>query len=158
MQYKRKIKKYTIAFFMLILAAFTTVFIKDSVDSLTPEKSLPAINVSVGYNPPYVVRAGYTWKFGLKTVRSPYIPATDVPLTVTDCYPGENIVINFSVPEEYTNLYQTDGVATEFFKPVYNRQTPMEEGIYVYKLEANFEKGDICYYFALQVKKDNVMS
>ncbi len=158
MQYKRKIKKYLFALVMLIASAFATVFIKDTVDSLNPEKSLPEISVSVGYNPPYVVRAGYTWRFGFKTVRSPYVPATDAPMTITECHPGEVIVINFSEPEEYVNLYQATGVANEEFTQMYNWTTPMEEGIYVYHVNANFEKGDISYYFTIQVKKANVMS
>lgn len=157
MQFKRKLKRYAIALVMLVAASFATIFIKDTVDSLNPEKSLPIINVSVGYNPPYVVRAGYTWKFGLKTVRSPYVPATDTPLMVTDCSPGENIVINFSAPFEFISLYQTQGLANEDFKPLYNWSTPTEEGIYVYKIEAYFEDGDISYYFAIQIKEDNIM-
>ena len=158
MQFKRKLKRYAIALVMLIAAAFAKIFIKDTVDSMNPETSLPIINVSVGYNPPYVVRAGYTWRFGLKTVRSPYVPATDAALMVTDCSPGENIVINFSAPFEFVSLYQTDGLATEDFKPLYTWTTPVEEGIYVYKIEAYFEDGDISYYFAVQVKEDNLMS
>ncbi|MBQ5326839.1 MAG: hypothetical protein J6K80_06515, partial [Oscillospiraceae bacterium] len=76
MQTKRKIKRYALALVLLVLSAYATVFIKDTVESMNPEKSLPIISVSVGYNPPYVVRAGYTWSFGSKTVRSPYVSAT----------------------------------------------------------------------------------
>ena len=158
MQLKRKIKRYVLALIMLVLAAYATVFIKDTVESMNPERSLPIITVSVGYNPPYVVRAGYTWSFGSKTVRSPYVPATDTPLMVTDCSPGENIDINFSAPFEFISLYQTTGLANEDFKPIYAWNTPKEEGIYVYKIEAYFGKGDISYYFAVQVKEDNLMS
>ena len=80
----------------MILAAYGAIFIKDSIDAKNPEKSLPIISVSTGYTPPYVVRAGYTWNFGFKTVRSPYLSAGDVPMMVTDCRPGETVVINFS--------------------------------------------------------------
>jgi len=158
MQVKRKIKRYVLALIMLVLAAYATVFIKDTVESMNPEKSLPIISVSVGYNPPYVVRAGYTWSFGSKTVRSPYVSATDTPMMITDCSPGENIVINFSAPFEFISLYQTNGLANEVFKPIYAWNTPTEEGIYVYKIEAYFDKGDISYYFAVQVKENNLMS
>ncbi len=158
MQTKRKLKRYVIAVVMLFFATIATVMIKDTVDSLNPENSLPIINVSVGYNPPYVVRAGYEWKFGLKKVRSPFVSASDTPLMVTDCYPGENIVINFSAPFEFYNLYRAEGLANEDFTAVYNRVTPGEEGIYVYKIEAVFEKGTMAYYFAVQVKQAGVMS
>lgn len=158
MQTKRKIKRYALALVLLVLSAYATVFIKDTVESMNPEKSLPIISVSVGYNPPYVVRAGYTWSFGSKTVRSPYVSATDTPMMTTDCSPGENIVINFSAPFEFVSLYQTTGLASEEFKPIYNWVTPTEEGVYVYKIEAYFAKGDISYYFAVQVKEGNLMS
>lgn len=157
MQTKRKIKRYILALVMLVIAAYTTIFIKDTVDALNPEKSLPVINVSVGYNPPYVVRAGYTWQYGLKTVRSPYVSAIDTALMTTDCLPNSNIVINFSAPYEYVTVYQADGLANDEFTKLYNLVTPAEEGIYVYKIEAKFEKGDILYYFAVQVKETNLL-
>ena len=78
-------------------------------------------------------------------------------LMVTDCSPNENIVINFSAPYEYLNVYQTEGLANNDFKQIYSLVTPAEEGVYVYKVEANFEKGDMLYYFAVQVKNANLM-
>ncbi len=158
MQFKRKLKRYVIAVLLLILSAYTTVFIKNYVDSQTPEKSLPTINVSVGYVQPVVQRAGYTWKFGtgIAPVLSPYVSAEDVPLMVMDCYPGD-IVINFSRQPELVTVYQTEGLANNNFKQLYTLATPQEEGIYVYKIQAEFDKGDILYYFAVQVKKDNIM-
>lgn len=159
MQFKRKLKRYMLAVVMLILSAYTTIFIKNYVDSLNPEKSLPIVNITVGYNQPAVVRAGYTWKFGtgLAPKLSPYISAEDVPLMVTDCSPNEVIVINFSAPYELITVYQTEGLANNDFKQLYTLQTPREEGVYVYKVQADFEKGDILYYFAVQVKNNNLM-
>ena len=146
------------AFVMLVLSAYATIFIKNFVDSKNPEKSLPIINVSVGYVQPAVQRAGYTWKFGagLAPTLSPYVSAEDVPLMVMDCYPGD-IVINFSTQPELVTVYQTEGLANNNFKQLYTLTTPQEEGIYVYKVDAQFDKGDILYYFAVQVKKDNIM-
>lgn len=158
MQFRRKIKKYVIAVILFILASYTTIFIKDAVDAINPEKSLPIISVSVGYNPPYVVRAGYTWHFGAKTVRSPYVASSDAPLVVTDCSPEEQIVITFSAPYEYITVYQAEGLANDEFVQMYTLSTPQKEGIYVYKIEAQFEKGDIVYYFAVQVKQANLIS
>ena len=156
-QYKRKIKRYVIAAILLVFATYGTIFIKNTVDSINPERSLPLINVSAGYTQPYVVRAGYTWSFGHKTVRSPYVSASDTPLTAVEtCAPGENIVINFSAPYEYINVEVTKGLANDDFEKVYNLVTPEEEGIYVYKIDAKFEKGDILYYFATEIKNTNL--
>ncbi len=159
MQFKRKFKRYLLAVVLLVLSAYATIFIKNYVDSLNPEKSLPIISVNIGFNQPAVQRAGYTWKFGagLAPKLAPYITAEDVPLMVTDCYPNENIVINFSAPYEYINVYQTEGLANNDFQQLYSWTTPAEEGIYVYKIEANFEKGDMLYYFAVEVKNNNLM-
>ena len=159
MQFKRKLKRYFIALILLVLSAYATIFIKNYVDAQTPEKSLPLMNVSVGYVQPAVQRAGYTWKFGpgIAPSLSPYVSAEDVPLLVMDCYPGHEIVINFSMQPELVTVYQTEGLANNNFKQLYSLVTPMEEGIYVYKIAADFEKGDILYYFAVQVKNDNIM-
>ena len=160
MQFKRKLKRYLFALVMLVLSAYATIFIKNYVDSLNPEKSLPIINVTVGgYTQPAVMRSGYTWKFGtgIAPTLAPYISAEDAPLMVTDCSPGEVIVVNFSTPYELVTLYETQGLANNDFKQLYTWQTPQEEGIYVYKIQAEFDKGDILYYFALQVKQHNIM-
>lgn len=159
MQFKRKLKRYIIAFVLLILSAHASIFIKNYVDSFNPEKSLPILSVSVGYNQPAVVRAGYTWNFvkGLEPTLAPYVSAEDVALMTTDCAPNENIVINFTAPYEYINLYQTEGLVNNNFQQLYTWTTPAEEGIYVYKIEAHFEKGDMLYYFAVQVKNFNLM-
>lgn len=158
MQTKRKFRRYLIALVLLVAATFATVFIKDSVEAANPEQSLPIISVTAGYNPPYVVRAGYTWNFGFKTVRSPYLYAADVPLMVTDCGPEDTITIGFTSPYEYTNVYITKGLATDDFSPVYDLKTPKEDGIYVYRIEAYFEKGDMLYYFAVNVKSGDILS
>ncbi len=153
---KKKVKRYLLAVVLLVAAAYGALFIKDSVDSRNPELNLPVINVSVGFNPPYVVRAGYTWKFGFKTIYSPFVSSYDVPLMVTDVYPNENIVITFSALEELCELYQADGLGSEDFKKIYTWVTPEKEGIYVYRIYAQFEKGEIQYFFAIQVKQKNL--
>ena len=159
MQFKRKFKRYFFSVVMLILSAYATIFIKNYVDSMNPEKTLPTVTVTVGYNQPAVVRAGYTWKYGtgIAPKLSPYISAEDVPLMVTDCYPGEVIVVNFSAPYELITLYETQGLANNDFRQLYTWQTPAEEGVYVYKIQADFDKGDILYYFAIEVKEQNLM-
>ena len=159
MQFKRKLKRYLFALVMLVLSAYTTIFIKNSVDSMNPEKTLPGISVSIGYTQPAVVRAGYTWKFGpgIEPKLSPYVSSVDAGLMVTDCFPGEIIVVNFTHTPELVTLYEAQGLANDEFRQMYALTTPTEEGVYVYKIDAQFEQGDILYYFAVEVKKDNIM-
>lgn len=161
MQFKRKLKKYIISLLCMILAAYGAIFIKDSIDAKNPEKSLPIISVSTGYTPPYVVRAGYAWNFGFKTIRSPYLSAGDVPMMITDCRPGETIVITFSAPYEFVDLYmapQREALSENKFDVQYTWTTPAEEGVYIYKIDAHFTNGEMIYYFAVQVKTANLIA
>ena len=66
-------------------------------------------------------------------------------------------VVNFTHTPELVTLYEAQGLANEEFRQMYALTTPSEEGVYVYKIDAQFEQGDILYYFAVEVKKDNIM-
>lgn len=158
MQSKLKLRRAVIATILLIITAYITVNIKNTIDSKDPEKSLPIISVSVGYNPPYVVRAGYTWKFGNKTVMSPYVDVSDAALMVTDAYPETNIVILLTAPEKAVRLYESPVQAEPEFRQISEWVTPKDEGKYYYRVEADFEDGNILYYFEIEVKKENLQS
>ncbi len=150
---KRKFKRYFIAFILLILSAVGAMIIKDEVDAANPEYSLPIIHVDAEGKETYVVRAGYTWKFGRKKALSPYVSASDVPLVATECAPGSVITITFTAPVQSIILYQGDGWEDDDFTPIADWRTPEQEGLYLYRLNAEFAKGDIVYYFAMQVKE-----
>ena len=63
------------------------------------------------------------------------------------------------MPYKGLTLYESKGVlingrvlATEdFTEKKYSNNTPNKEGIYVYKVVAQFEQGTIMHYFALDV-------
>ena len=148
---------------MLILSGFITVAIKDSIDAKNPEVSLPVINVTTGYTyipDVNVPRAGYEWKFGAKTVRAPYVSSIDVPLIAYEAQPGAPIRIGFTIPHTQLTLYECPGVMYDgkvmavddaFVERRYSTDTPTEEGIYVYKVVAQFDRGTIVHYFALNI-------
>ena len=158
--YSRKIRRYVIACIMIILSGFVTVGIKDSIDARNPEVSLPIINVTTGYTSiPESPRAGYEWTFGKKTVRAPYVSSIDVPLIAYEALPNVPILIGFTTPHTQLTLYETEGTmydgrvvaAGDFVERRFSMNTPAKEGIYVYKVEAQFERGTIVHYFALDV-------
>lgn len=156
--YLRKVRRYIIAAVMLIVAAYISLYIKDAVDAKNPEASLPIISVTTGYTVlPNVPRAGYEWRFGSKTVMSPFVSNLDVPLIAYDVAPDMPILVNFSAPAENIVIYQGVGMAaTEFEEMRYNIKTPMQEGIYVYKVVADFKNGTIVHYFSLNVKNPTI--
>ena len=141
--HNRALRRYAVAFVLLILAGYISVFIKDTIDSRNPDVALPVISVTTGYSPiPNVPRAGYEWQYRTKSVMAPYVSSMD-----------------FSMPYKGLTLYESKGVlingrvlATEdFTEKKYSNNTPNKEGIYVYKVVAQFEQGTIMHYFALDV-------
>ncbi|MBQ9845177.1 MAG: hypothetical protein IJO54_03745 [Oscillospiraceae bacterium] len=158
--HNRKIRRYAVAFVLLILSGYLSVFIKDTIDSRNPDVSLPAISVTTGYSPiPSVPRAGYEWNYRTKSVMSPYVSSFDVPLIAYDALLDTPIIVEFSVPHKQITLYESKGVlingrvvsSEEFEEKRYSNNTPNEKGIYVYKVVAQFEQGTIVHYFALDV-------
>ncbi|MBE6894950.1 MAG: hypothetical protein E7483_05065 [Ruminococcaceae bacterium] len=160
--YSRKIRRYIIACIMLVLSGFVSVAIKDNIDARNPEVSLPIINVTTGYTvipTVNVPRAGYEWSFGSKTVRSPYVSSIDVPIVAYEAMPNAPILIGFTMPHTQLTLYESKGVmydgkvmsSEEFKEKRYSMNTPKEDGIYVYKAVAQFDRGNIVHYFALNI-------
>lgn len=161
--YKTKLRRYILAVIMLIISGFITVAIKDHIDAKNPEVSLPIINVTTGYTyipTAHVPRAGYEWSYGRKTVRAPYVSSIDVPIVAYEALPNVPIRIGFTTPHTQLTLYECPGVVYEgnviaaddaFIERRYSMNTPAKEGIYVYKVVAQFERGTIVHYFALDI-------
>lgn len=162
--HNRTIRRYILAFVLIVLAGYISVVIKDSIDSNNPELSLPVINVTAGYSPipdvaKNVPRAGYEWHYRTKSVMSPYVSSMDTPLIAYDALIDVPILIGFSVPHNQLTLYESEGVlingravpSGEFVEKKYSNNTPNNEGIYVYKVVAQFDQGTVVHYFALDV-------
>ena len=159
--HNRTLRRYIIAFVLLLVAGYISVVIKDTIDSKNPEVSLPIINVTTGYSTiPNVPRAGYEWNFRTKSVMSPYVSILDIPLIAYDAMPDTPILIGFTMPHKEISIYEGKGmmvngrvVSSEIFKAKsYSLRTPEEEGIYIYKVVARFDQGTIVHYFALEVE------
>ncbi len=156
-QNNRRIRRVLIGVILFIISIYATLYIKDTVDSLNPEDSLPLIDISIGYTKPYVVRSGYSWHFGATVVQTPYIyDIVDVHLVSLDCAPNTDILIGFSKEYEILTVSSSKAGAdfVEFTPVIGSPVTPEEEGDYIYMVEAKFEDGDILYYFAISVTHD----
>lgn len=158
--YKQKLRRYLLALVMLAVAGYISIFIKDTLDSKNPEASLPIITVTSGYtNIPNAPRAGYEWKYTTKTVKSPYVSSIEVPLTVYEALPEMPILISFSTPYQQITLYESRQESPEkFVEKRYGMTTASEDGVYIYKVVAKFDKGTIVHYFALDVKRPNTIA
>lgn len=156
MQY---VKKAVAAIALILLSALTSLLIKETLDSFDPENALPQIQVSAGWTVPEVRRAGYEWNFLTTVKRSPTVSPPDLPLVVLDVQPQVPIVINFSSPCESMTVSRADGLNRADYLPITGEVlTPIQPGIYVYCIEAQFSKGSIIYYFAVEVRADGVVS
>ncbi len=157
-QNKRKFKRYFLAIIALILSVYMALFIKVNVDSLNPDKALPLVNISVGYTIPRIERTGYTWQFGVREVRSPYLHPPDVALISLEAPTNTDILINFSDDYDFLDISYADEQTAlsqgEFISIIGTPKTPSEEGVYIYKIDVTFENGHILYYFALDVSNN----
>ncbi len=154
-QTKRKFRRYFLAIIMLIISVYATIFIKDTLDSLNPDESLPLINVTVGYTNPQVKRTGYTWQFGARDVRAPFLHPPDVALISLEAPTNTPILIGFSTEYEVLNVSYADEQTAlssgEYTSIIGIPQTPNEEGVYIYQIDVTFEDGNVLYYFAIDV-------
>ena len=149
---KGQITKIFLAAVFIALAAGASLLIKNVIDSRDPENSLPQMQVNAGYTVINPTRAGYEWNFLAVTKRSPAVTPQDLPLVAYQVLPGMPIVMNFSSPWEELEVSRTDGLNGIVFTPVAGEVlTPLQPGMYVYRVEASFKRGFIIYYFAVEV-------
>ncbi len=153
---KRFIVRVLISIVLIVLAAFGSILIKETVDSiLSPENSLPTITGGIGYTTPYIERAGYEWNFLTRTVKVPTVSPPDLRLIITDVTAETPIVINFSKQPETLKISMSTGQYSVDYalQDTDDLYTPSEAGIYNYCIEAGFDRGSIIYYFAVEVKE-----
>ena len=159
--HNRKIRRYALAFVLLMLAGYMSVFIKDTIDSRNPDVSLPIISVTAGYSHiPSAPRAGYEWNYRTHSVMAPYVSSIDIPLIAYEAMIDLPILVEFSAPYYSRVLYESEGMLingrvvayVDFEEKRYSSNTPNKEGIYVYKVVAQFDQGTLMHYFALDVK------
>lgn len=158
---KQFIRKVLLGAVLIVLAAFVTMFIKESLDTRDPESSLPLMVVEYNGIPiPDVYRAGYEWSF-FTTVerRTPQLSEADIPLMPVDVMPSAPMRITFSKEPSTLKITRATGRYSMDFLELTDIQdgsfsTPTVPGIYVYKIYGEWgSRGYIQYYFSLQVKE-----
>lgn len=158
-------KKLVAGAVLIALAALVAYVLKEMLDTKNPESALPAIAVEYEYsehplsNESEVRRAGWEWAFFLTNEKTPMLDLEDVPVTPVDVLPGARMTIQFSKEPSGLRLYRrayadippmfqetSFSSGTSFF-------TPTQPGLYYYRICAEWPRGTIQYYFALQVRE-----
>lgn len=158
-------KKLLLGALLIWICAACTTLLKEVLDTRNPESALPVITVRYEYgdqpfsNEREVRRAGWEWSFFLTREKTPLLALDEVPLAPASVLPGAQITIDFTrEPGElqvfqcaYTDLpselEELPGARSGSFA------APTQPGRYYYKVRAEWPRGFIQYYFALQVQE-----
>ena len=143
----------------IAVAAFISVLIKESLDTLDPEASLPTLVVTQNDQViTDVYRAGYEWRyFATVERRAPQVTEADLPLVPVDVAPQACIALNFSSDPSSLHVYRTESQASPNYLELVNEDpsvfyAPTTPGVYVYKVIAEWGwRGEIQYYFSVRI-------
>ncbi len=156
---KQFLKKFLLGIILIAIAAGISVFIKESLDTMDPESSLPILTVRQDRQViTDVYRAGYEWNF-FATVerRTPQVSGADIPLVPVPVPPQAEITLRFTKDPSALRVFRSDNQRTSHYLEIADEDpstflTPSKPGMYVYKILAEwFGRGNIQYYFAIQV-------
>ena len=136
----RSVRKIVIGAILLSIAAVISVFIKESLDTLDPESSLPILTVQQNGQPfTDVYRAGSVWNF-FTTVerRAPEVTEADIPLIPVTVAPQAVMTLDFSTEPSSLRVFRADNVLTSGYyeiadEDVSSFHAPSEPGKYTAK-------------------------
>ncbi len=158
-------RKLALGAALIALAALTAYILKEMLDTKNPESALPVVSVEYEYgehalsNEREVRRAGWEWEFFLTKEKTPMLSLEDVPVTPVDVLPGARMTIHFSKEPTDLRIYRRayEDRPSEFqetgFSSGTSFYTPTQPGRYYYRIYAEWPRGVIQYYFALQVQE-----
>lgn len=165
-QRKRNVAKAVVAVALLLAAGFLTMVLRDLLSMRNPENVLPKMEVwhtarqqreRLGDH--YTLRDAYTWQFlfggpvaggGLDLEAWREIQPADVE-------PNTRLELTFSFGPKWARVYMTEGNSGLFVEQspsggTYTYPAPSEQGVYTYRVEANFGTNkDVVYYFRVNI-------
>ncbi|MDO5602432.1 MAG: hypothetical protein Q4G07_06650 [Oscillospiraceae bacterium] len=163
------LKKLLLGAVCIAVAALASLALKDIVDSYNPESSLPILEINNVYTSPLVsgdgspekslVRANYSWRFITGVKEGLSLGPSDFAMLPVSVLPSTPILFHFSREPESLSISRATGAypsEEDFIR--YNGSalageinTPSTPGTYVYRIEAQFDRGSILYYLFLRV-------
>lgn len=158
-------KKLLLGIVLIGISASLTMLFKEMLDTNNPESALPIITVRYEFgeqplsNEREVRRAGWEWAFFLTNEKTPLLGLGDVPLSPVNVLPGAEISIDFTREPRELQVFQCayTGILQEMERLECEGEdsfpAPTQPGRYYYKVRAEWARGFIQYYFALQVQE-----
>ena len=154
--------KIFVSVILIFSAAGISTLIKETIDSSSPDSTLPLINVSAGYTNLDVKRAHFEWNYITRTVCGPSLSPGDdgLQLNVIDVEPAIPLIVTMS-DSNYIDMKisRADALDTEVFYEVTGDEilTPSTSGVYVYKFEVGYKKGSLLFYTAVRVRETTLL-
>ncbi len=156
-------KKVLVAMLCIAIACVASLALKDFVDSINPELSLPVLEVRCAFTTPIIngdgsaerslFRANYSWMFITGVKEGKGLELEGLALYPTTLPPNVPLLFQFTHPLENIKISRADGLyGTDFVEIVGDITSPFEPGVYCYKIEADFERGSILYYLSVRVE------
>ncbi|MEG2770608.1 MAG: hypothetical protein RR902_07285 [Oscillospiraceae bacterium] len=155
-------KKLLIGILLIAGCAGASLALKDFVDSLNPEVTLPILEVRCAFTTPIVngdgsaerslFRANYSWMFitGIKEGKG--MELQGLSLYPTTLPPNVPLLFQFSTEPEKVTIDRADGLyGPDFVNIMGDVSSPQQPGVYCYRIQADFERGSILYYLAVRV-------
>ena len=157
MELRKKMSlKIVAAVLLLVLAGGFAFVVKELLSSRRPENSLPAITIACGgVNLPaeHWMLDSYSWRF-LFLVKEWHTENREAwkNLEAFPVLPGAILNISFSSPSETVHVTRMRDGGSTFEELSGELHAPLDEGIYIYRVEANWgSRGSIAYFFKVKV-------
>lgn len=144
------LKKVIASLLLLACAGALAFLVKDAIDVRNPEQAVAKMTVTADTLELPVAVAGFQWEFlfGRRACKKP-MPVFEIKLEPApgELLGGERLELVFSQPAKKIVIKQSKNYSYDFFEVDGDLTVPFESGIYVYKVEAEFESGRVLYYF-----------
>lgn len=160
------LRKFILGALLLLVCAGITLYIKDSLDTETPSTAVPILTVQCNGSPlaqGAVYVAGYKWNFFWNSTEK-LVTAGETPDDIREQIVPANVLPRTPLQLEFTTkpLSVTVSRASDPNSENFILLELDDEGVfyvpgdtltypYIYKVEANFSRGSVIYYFGLTV-------
>lgn len=155
---KRNLRRIIIAVVFILLAGVITTMLNAALASRNPVAALPEMRVIYKDAPlpyEYICLQSYSWQF-LFINKSGDANAPDwwkYFLDAGPVVPGSPLDIEFTYPCQSLTVSRADEGSDLFVEMGGVLRTPLEAGVYTYRVDANWGwRGSVRYYFKIEVR------
>lgn len=153
---KRTLIKIAIGFLLISIAGLLSIAINDMLSAREPEYALPSLKVQFGEEgilpTKHVLWESYSWRFFI-TVKNGIVPDPDAVENIEPAWvpAGAPLDLLFSQPPSEIEVSMSKNNSS-FIELGGELSAPMEQGIYTYRVIANWGmRGTVVYFFKIEV-------